>query len=152
MNLRKYVLPLLIGVFSIMLSGCTQHDGYIGKWFGSWHLEEIIIDGQEDTSYSDNSRRQVMVSFQGQIFNMAYVEGSEIYGSWSYEGETLTLITQLEEAPSSASFNPYPVVLFFPADVEQVEITVTSLESRTMQWQRIDPNGRLVTYNFKKYP
>ena len=150
----KYLVKIFLPVCCILLlSGCTTTDGDIGDWFGSWHLETIMIDGEEDTDYNNDPK--LMFSFQGKVFNAGYFEGSEIYGSWSYAGETLTLIASYK-AGSGASyphlFNPFPVPLHFPADVEQIEITVTSINSKTMQWEYIDQNGQLLTYNFRKYP
>lgn len=151
----------LVFITTLLLSGCTQHDGYIGNWFGSWYLQNMYIDGkidQEYESYKDNeniyNRREVMVSFQGKIFNMAYLEGNEIYGTWSYAGEILTLIANYNAGGGSVSpnFTPYPKVMHFPENQEQIEITVTAINGKTMQWQYIDQNGRLITYNFKKYP
>lgn len=141
----------------LLLTGCTQPDGHIGKWFGSWYLEEMLINGETDEEYAANKEediRQVLVSFQGNIFNMGYLNGSAIYGTWSYAGEILTLIANYNAGSGYVSpyFDPFPIVLHFPGDVEQVEITVTEIESRTMQWQLIDQNDRLITYNFRKYP
>ena len=136
-----------------MSTGCTKTDGDIGDWFGSWHLETILINGEEEASYSENP--EIMFSFQGNIFNAAYMERSEIYGSWSYAGEVLTLIADYNAgggANLTHLFNPFPVVMHFPADVDKIEITVTEINSKTMQWQFINQNGNLLTYNFRKYP
>lgn len=155
----KYkILKSLLSIIIIAIStSCTQPEGHIGDWFGSWHLEEMLINGEIDQEYADyqkEDRWQVMVSFHGNIFNMAYLNGSEIYGTWNYAGEILTLIANYNTGSGyqSPDFNPYPTILHFPADVEQVEITVTSIGSKTMQWQLIDQNGKLITYNFRKYP
>ena len=138
---------------ALMAGSCSTTDGDIGEWFGSWHLETIMINQEEDSSYSANP--EIMFSFQGKIFNCSYMERAEIYGSWSYAGEILTLIASYNAgsgANVSYLFNPFPVAMHFPADVDQIEITVTQLTSKTMQWQYIDPEGKLLTYNFKKYP
>lgn len=152
--MKKTIINIAFMLLCTVIStGCTMHDGNIGEWFGSWHLEEMLIDGEIDREYADNranDQKQVMVSFQGTIFQMAYIESSELYGSWSYSGEVLTLIAG--KGYESPYFNPYPIVLHFPADVEQVEITVTHISGKTMQWQLIDQNGDLITYNWRKYP
>lgn len=157
MNLKKILFILLTLSLSLVFSSCTQPDGYIGKWFGSWYLEEMLINGEVDeeyAAYQQEGRFQVMVSFQGNIFHMAYIGGQAIYGTWSYAGEVLTLVASYNagSATNSPYFDPYPKVLHFPASIEQMEITVSQLYSKTMQWQIIDPEGRLVTYNFRKYP
>lgn len=152
--MKKTLLFIIVGMMFGMAS-CTQPDGNIGDWFGSWYLEEMLIDGEIDSEYADNKTQntmQVMVSFQGKIFNMAYINGNEIYGQWSYAGEVLTLIADYTEMEYPPKFDPFPVVMHLPGDVEQVEITVTYINSKTMQWQFIDQNGSLITYNFRKYP
>lgn len=149
-----YKLTLFgLAVVMFLLSGCTKPDGDIGDWFGSWHLTSIMIDGEEEAAYSENP--EIMVSFQGKVFNMAYIDRAEIYGSWSYAGEVLTLIAGYNAGGGSNIhylFDPFPVVMHFPSDVEQIEITVTHIGRKSMQWQYIDQNGRLLTYNFRKYP
>lgn len=154
----KKTAYILFSLIALCLTSCTQPDGNIGDWFGSWHLEEILINGEVDPDYrqyrEENNSMQVMVSFQGKVFNMSYLNGPEIYGSWSYAGEVLTLIASYNAGSGYqySTFNPYPTVLHFPADEEQIEITVTEINGKTMQWQYIDQNGRLLTYNFRKYP
>lgn len=158
MQIKTNIKYLFLIITAIAVGSCTHLDGDIGDWFGSWHLEEMLINGEIDEEYAENQKtdhRQVMVSFQGKIFNMAYIGNREIYGTWNYAGEVLTLVANYNagsgyEAPDD--FDPFPVVLHFPGDVEQVEITVNYINKKTMQWQLIDQNGRLITYNFRKYP
>lgn len=152
-TIKLLILCLTLGFFS----GCTQPDGKIGDWFGSWYLEEMMIDGETDEDYASNKqedRLQVMISFQSNVFNIGYLNGSAIYGTWSYAGEILTLIAGYNSGSgyNSLYFNPYPIVMHFPAEIEELEITVTKLTGRIMQWQHTDTQGRLITYNFRKYP
>lgn len=122
-------------------------------WLGSWHLETMAVNGEPDTEYNEDP--EIMASFEGNVFNLAYIERAEIYGSWSYAGETLTLIASYN-AGSGANvtylFNPFPVAMKFPEGLEEVEITVTSLQKKRMQWQYIDKNGDLRTCDFVKFP
>lgn len=152
--MKKITIIFFIGIIvTLMPSGCTKTDGDIGYWFGSWHLETILINGEEEASYSNNP--EIMFSFQGNIFNAAYMERNEIYGSWSYAGEILTLIAGYNAGGGASNpnlFNPFPIAMHFPADVDQIEVTVTEINGKTMQWQYIDQNGDLLTYNFRKYP
>lgn len=150
---NKKIISAFLLFFSLipLTQSCMQWNGDIGEWFGSWHLESLLINGEKDEDYKGN----IMISFQGKIFDFAYMEAAEIYGSWSYAGEVLTLIAGYNEGNGASLphlFNPFPVALHFPADVEQIEITVTEMNGKTMQWQYIDQNGDLITYNFKKYP
>lgn len=152
----KKTYLLLITLISFALSGCTQADGNIGEWFGSWYLEEMEINGETDANYQSikDKNQGIMISFQGKLFKLGYIDGLEIYGQWEYAGEILTLIAEYKAGSGygQPQFDPFPKEMLLPAGVDQAEITVTSHKSRTMQWQYIDQNGDLLTYNFKKYP
>lgn len=159
MRARTIIPFITLILCTIFLStSCTRPEGDIGDWFGSWYLEEMLINGEPDEEYMDDKaseeKMQVMVSFQGNIFNMGYLNGNHIYGVWSYAGEILTLNASYHAGGGyqDERFDPFPKVLHLPGGVEQVEITVTTISNRTMQWQYIDQNGDLITYNFKKYP
>lgn len=151
MKTKIFSYILLISVLFFPMQSCMQWNGDIGDWFGSWHLESMYIDGEQDTGYKGD----IMVSFQGKIVNLAYMEVGEIYAAWSYAGMTLTLIAGYE-AGSGASmpsrFDPFPIALHFPKGEDMVEVVVTSMTNKSMQWQYIDAQGQLITYNFKKYP
>lgn len=158
MKKRRYrniwFLPLLI---LPLLTGCTQPNGYIGNWFGSWYLETIFINGETDPDYGTKvspATGTIMVSFQGKVFNMAYIDGREIYGIWDYAGMTLRLDASYETGSGAEVdyFTPFPVAMRFPKGESIVEVTVTKIENKVMQWQYIDPEGDLITYNFRKYP
>lgn len=148
------IISCLIIICCLGHTSCMQHDGYIGNWFGSWHLEEMLIDGVPDAAYQEDESHQIMVSFQSDVFNMAYIDSAEVYGLWSYEGETLTMIADIRNGNEfiSTLLDPYPVLMKFPKGVAEIEVTVVEINKRTMQWQRVDPEGHLITYNFRKYP
>ena len=157
MKTTKAILLTAILFTLPAVTGCTQPDGYIGDWFGTWYLEEMLLDGEPDQVYADfkaKDEHQVVVSFQANVVNFSYLNGSEIYGTWSYAGDTLTLISSYSSGAGHTSywFDPYPIVMHFPSGQDQLEVTVTRLGSRAMQWQYVIPSGQLVTYNFRKYP
>lgn len=151
---------MLIIVAAAIAAGsqsCQQTDGDVGDWFGSWHFESIDING-DDSEYSNDqtNRMDLMVNFHGKIFNISYLNGHEIYGTWSVAGEVLTLIADPytgDRDREPQMFNPYyPNALHFAADTEQIEITVVYIGTNTMEWQYIDQNGDLITYHLRKYP
>lgn len=147
----KRISRLVLLLFCCVLSGCTQPDGYIGDWFGSWHLEEIIVDGTAD----DNYKKDIAFNFQSKIYSCGFLSLVEVYGNWSCAGETLTLIAGYQDRDNyyvNLLYDPFPKVMQLPSGVDQVEITVTYINSRTMQWQHVNQHGQLMTYNFRKYP
>lgn len=148
--MKKIIYTFLLVILALSTS-CTHTDGDIGPWFGSWYLEEILVNGEKESSY----QKDIMISFQGDMFKFGYIDRAEIYGLWDYAGEILTLDASYNAGNGAGIdylFNPFPVAMHFPADIDQVQITVTKIENSNMQWQYIDQNGRLLTYNFKKYP
>lgn len=152
MKLNNLKLSIFLFIVSICsLQSCMQWNGDIGEWFGSWHLESIYIDGKLDESYKSN----VMISFQGKIINFGYLETGAILGSWEYNHSTLTLIAGYQ-AGSGASmpqlFDPFPVCMYFTPDEDVVQVNVSDMNKHKMQWQYVDAQGRVITYNFKKYP
>lgn len=155
MNKVLYIFALAA---AFLFMGCTRPEGNIGDWFGSWYLEEMLIDGSIDEEYAEDKasveENQVMISFQGNVFNLGYLNGNHIYGTWSYAGEILILVASYNAGGGyqDPKFDPFPKVMHFPSNEEQIEITVTKITSKIMQWQYIDQNGRLITYNFRKYP
>lgn len=151
-------LNYLLALFSILiLTNCTQADGYIGDWFGSWYLEKIVKNGEQMPQYEGyySFKNDIMVSFQGEMFRMGYVDEQDIYGMWSYAGETLVLDARYNSgngADMEDRFNPFPDPLGFTPGEEMVEVTVLQINSKTMEWQYIDSEGDVLTYFFRKYP
>ena len=42
-------IPLLI--IMLLISGCTQNNGEIDPWFGTWRLESLTCDGEPADDY-----------------------------------------------------------------------------------------------------
>lgn len=152
MKTINITLTLLITVLATAcLPSCMQWHDTEGPWFGSWHIESLYINGEPDESY--NADPNIMISFEANIFDMGFLDGDEIYGTWNYAGEMLTLNASYKAGTwYNPQFKPFPVALHFLEGVEMVEISVTSLQNKTMQWQYIDQNDDLITYNLRKYP
>lgn len=152
-NKISIVFAFITALMLPLYTGCMQWDDTDGPFFGSWHLQTIDIDGQPDQTY--NSNPEIMISFAGQVFNLAYMERAEMYGTWVYGGEVLELNATYKagnQATDTRFFNPYPLVMHFAEGQEIIQVSVTKVDKKTMQWQYEDLNGRLLTYNFKKYP
>lgn len=152
-NPHAFLAALSLTVL-LLFYGCTHTDNSLSPISGTWHLEEMIINGDLDQTYESNrqeGRLQVIVTFQGKIFHMSYNGGTSMYGSWEYSGEVLTLIAGKNEGNYTTYFDPFPTVMHLPSGVTMAEVTVTRLQGTDMQWQAIDQNGQLITYNFRKY-
>lgn len=163
-KIYKYLfisLPVMIlCCVALLMQSCTQCDGDIGPWYGSWHIEAISIDGAEDVAYNG----EIIVSFQGKIFNMGYAAeftvSNEEFGTWVYAGDTLTLSLGYNNGDASdvllpngdKVFDPFPTPLHFASGEKTVTLKVLSNDGSKMCWQYTDPEGHLLTYSLRKYP
>ena len=156
--MHKKVIIFLTLLIPALLSSCTHCDGDIGTLFGSWHVEAIERNGVADENYNAN----LLVSFQGEICNFAYInlnepdyDEAEIFGTWSRDGNALTLragYMTTGGATLPQYFDPFPVSLEFPYGENSVSVSITSENSRTMVWAYTTPDGTAMTYRLRKYP
>ncbi len=90
--MRALSIKLLL-LCALCLSSCMQHNGDIGDWFGTWHLQTITIDGNEDTAYQGN----YFFQFQTDKVRLSEVATNypelldECFGRWKQDDNTLTL-------------------------------------------------------------
>lgn len=66
-------IPLLI--IMLLTSGCTQNNGEIDPWFGTWRLESLTCDGEP----SDDYHGQMTWSFQNDIICLVTDLGHHSY-------------------------------------------------------------------------
>lgn len=90
--MRALSIKLLL-LTALCLSSCMQHNGDIGDWFGTWHLQTITINGSEDAAYEGN----YFFQFQTDKVRLSEVSTTypetlqECFGRWEQTGNTLTL-------------------------------------------------------------
>lgn len=88
--MRAYKL-LILSV--LCLCGCMQHNGYIGDWFGTWYIESITVNGEENPAYQGN----YFMQFQADKVRICEVDPAypdllaECFGSWQASGDVLEL-------------------------------------------------------------
>ncbi len=116
------ILTLLISAGS-----CTQNDGMIGSWFGTWALDEILIDGVADADYTEGS---TFFSFQSSVVRVCRMD-SEVtledrYGTWESKDGYLTLDFSYHddfEAPGTSRYaSPEWIYLTEPVTRLQMEV------------------------------
>ena len=167
--LNKALCALVALIGSLTLCGCSQNDGYIGEYFGSWVFDEITVDGEPEAGYEGN----LMISFQSSLFQMdlvvdvlevddegKYVNngGEMIMGIWKEEGRTLTFsvypkqcnhkITNKDGKPVPA----FPDMSGFGSGTDDnltVTLTIEKKTSDRMVWTRTDAGGRLWRYTLR---
>lgn len=137
--MKKIFYSAFITLLLTVIAGCTHNDGDIGHWFGSWLLEEVSVDG---TAIRPDP--QVMISFQGDIFDAAEVGGQDFYGMWNEENSRLSLAGD----PHSGGPAVFPAAFRFGEELN-VTVDVLSQDAKSMTWRWTDPRGRTILYTFR---
>lgn len=141
---KKHIFRILIltaALLAISLSSCRHPDGNIGHLLGNWQIERIEADGEPISDYKGD----IMISFQGDIFLMAYVNGSETFGTWSRTDDSFNIKADYnagsaKEMPSILGFGPDRVLRF----------DLLEFKPKHMTWRRVNYQGRVYTYYLKK--
>lgn len=144
------ILRLLIITALLGLSGCMQHNGRIGDWFGTWKLTSIDVNGAEDTNYENN----IFFQFQTDVVRIVAVDADtsnsfkDYFGSWSDDGTTLVLNFGYTADNMDGNFAPPAITRL---DRKENILHVNKESSRAMTWtlQKSDSN-QTVTYRLKK--
>lgn len=144
------ILKLLIMTACLGLSGCMQHNGRIGDWFGTWKLTEIEVNGSKDTEYDDN----IFFQFQTDVVRIVEVDVStsnsfkDCFGSWSDREATLVLDFGYTADNMDAGFTPPAITRL---GREENILRVSKESSRAMTWTLQKPDSdQTVTYRLKK--
>lgn len=148
--MKKILTPLLLLLLVTMSLGCTRNNGDIGLWFGSWRLESIDIDGQEDTAIAPP---YYIWKFQNHIIqiirpNDIEHNGSWAVGSWTDNDTTVTLDFTHDLGNFNAEMHLQPVTT----------LEVVTLTSRTLVLRHTHPSptssltpSRTYTYRFTRW-
>lgn len=125
----------------VLLTGCTQNNGHIGKLFGQWQLESITVEGYTEAPEYDGI---LYMSFQTSVVQLAQMkdhhELSMVYGNYRYEDNTLFI--DLADNPGG-----YPQL----GISSKAEFQVLELTGKKLVLQRPGlPRGTLI-YNFRKW-
>lgn len=137
-SVGKAFLMLVMLFISMTFQSCTQPGGYIGSYFGTWQLMELQKDGVADQNYN----WPLMLSFQSDLFDMAQADGPEIIGYWEESDSHLIL-------DGSHNSGIFPAVTGFPPS-GIVTLKIESMSGKHMTLSRIDEDGMVWTYLFKK--
>lgn len=147
--MRALSLKLLL-LTALCLSSCMQHNGDIGDWFGTWHLQTITVDGIEDNSYESN----YFFQFQTDKVRLSEVAPSgypdlldECFGRWKQEGNTLTL--DFSYTSNSGSYWTPMAGTYLEKGVNHLEINTLSSKNLILTLHSPD-SSRTITYTLRK--
>lgn len=71
------------------ITSCTQNNGDIGMWFGTWHVEQIDMDNSPIDGYMGTDFFQ----FQSTLFQLRYTDDThaekQTVGCWQDNGSSI---------------------------------------------------------------
>lgn len=89
--MKKTIYILITLVAAMAMQSCTHNDGDIGRWFGTWHVESIEMDGTAIDSYDGYSFFQFQSSvFELRLSNPLHDEQYTV-GRWQDNGESIDI-------------------------------------------------------------
>lgn len=149
--MRILIRHLLAGIIACLtLSGCMQHNGDIGDWFGTWKLESITIDGTLNADYQGN----IFFQFQTDKVRIVAIDlelpatRTECFGMWTESDRTLTIDLSYTSDSNPGHFNPMPESMLAKGINT---FSIDSKSSKQMQWTMLNGNSeRTVSYTLKK--
>lgn len=149
--MRKIYHILTILVVSIIIASCTHNNGDVGEYFGTWKLENISVNGENDAAYVGD----IFWKFQSSVFCMEQVndrfDTENRWGTWMNDGKMLRLdFSHYDDAhPEGADFySPFPVTRI-PNGV--TDLSIISMFGSSMQLQYTGEDGNVVGYKLKKW-
>lgn len=148
-GIRHTLLATVAAICLLALGSCRQAEDNIGNWAGAWTIEKIEINGEKDPAYLGN----LMVNFQGKMFDIGFVDGLDIMGLWSRTDTELTLNpvkgSGISIDAGGGVFFPFPEEMHIARGVESATFTFTGPSGGRMTWQRIDEQGATITYHLR---
>ena len=142
---------ILLSILIIVFSGCTQNNGDIGPWFGSWLLYEIDVDNTPDNTYSGN----IVWAFQSSIIKMTVINShhqtDEYWGTWEETDGFLTLNYTHSNAETAPGTNEYgfPPSIYLPANgIIKLQIIEHSNNRLFLEYTKTD--GIKIIYRLHK--
>lgn len=132
--------PLFL-CLSVSLGSCRHPDGYIGHYLGNWSIEKIEVDSTPLEGY----RGDIMISFQGNIFLLAYIDGKETYGTWEEDGTTFSLRADY----NAGAAQEMPSELGFGSN-RRINMEIMEDKRKSMIWRYTADDGKVYTYYLRK--
>lgn len=142
-NITRIIIAIALAAVSY---GC-QNNGDIGYLFGTWRIDSLTADGEEQPEAAE----QTLISFQNDIIMVQQItddDGSytNYFGTWAEDGDRMTI--NFTHHQDSGPF-PAPIWLGWTAD-EPMVMQVSDRHSRSVTWTYMSPDGIEYVYNLHK--
>lgn len=150
--MKKTTLGILfISLFSVILTGCTQNNGHIGKLFGSWALVEMTENG---TAFQlPDDAEGATISFQNNIvrFSLIYnsFEALHNIATWTRSGDMLTFdFNNYSDTNEPGTGGFAPPWWFRMSDLKESYI-ITRLDGGILELKGENSKGDRYEYRFR---
>lgn len=150
----RALLTLTVIAAATLLTGCTHNNGDIGRWFGTWTVERILVDGEPYARYEHN----MVWKFQNSVFSMQLIDTDpgihdrqQRWGSWSEADGALIIDFNHSDdacAPGEGIYAPFPVSLLNRGGASVLRIASDKGSEVTLTFT--SARGENVTYIIKK--
>ncbi len=97
---------IIFGIVALISTSCSQNDGNIGFWFGTWQCSEISIDGEGQSGYTGN----MFFKFQTGICDIVVVSSHNDFTQYFCEfkpQDNGTVILDCGHTAGTDSFHDY---------------------------------------------
>lgn len=147
----KYLLSALILIIS---NSCTRNNGDIGPWFGTWHLESIMVDGNPEVNYENN----IFWAFQSEVIFLTRVPVGKPgmhtvekrFGTWRETEGMLYLKFAYADDRDTDGYQYHAFEeLHFPYGAE-TPLSILKTPGKRAVLQYAAPDGHNYTYTIKK--
>lgn len=143
--MKRTLYTFIAIVVAIIASSCTTNNGDIGFWFGTWHVEQIDMDGSPIDGYMGNNFFQ----FQSSVFQLRYSDDwhNEMVttGCWKDLGSEITI-----SFPDESQV----WVLLYGIDMNKDAVNHLKIEShkgKSLVLLLASSNGHTYRYYLKKW-
>lgn len=155
----KKIAIVFAAIVAIVLGGC-QNNGDIGRLFGSWRLDQYLVNGEQVTEVSAYGEtvpvKNIVFSFQSSVIKITtnlddYLSYYSAFGSWKEEGDQFTIDFTHVDANTEAGNGQYqaPKWIGLISDVPMVmAVSDSKSKSFTLTWDA--PDGTVKTYKLSK--
>lgn len=151
MRKLKLFIALCLAIAAILFAGsCTCNNGDIGPWFGTWHLNEITVDGEPDEEYHGNIFWQFQNDVVCMLVRSDYHGQKFHWGKWKEEPGKLILDYNHPPKPEIADPSIYspPAAVHLPAQI--ITLTIDRFDSGKLQCTYHAADGTTYRYFLSK--
>lgn len=142
------LLTLAMSLMCILLCGCTQNNGHIGKLFGSWGLTSMMIDAEP---YAPGG--ETTLSFQSNVAVFIRNTGDHTYANrvctWSRNDGQITFDFEHHDDKTDPGADVYAPPGWLLLDDLKITMTITRLDNGHLDMVYVK-DGKAYIYKFER--